>query len=366
MHRISIVIYNIIPPGGVERAAVNLANSLAGVFQVNIVSLYSGEGQPFYSLDERVTVTHLGVPFTPGLRHYAAQNFRSLKALRSRVTFTPDTVTLGMSVNNNVLLALLKAVGTPGRFVACEHMSYEDAPRIARLLRRVAYPRLDDVVVLTEADRRTFQQRLGITPHVIPNQLPFLPAQPAPLTAKRLIAVGRYTPQKGLDRLIPALAPVLREFPDWTLDLYGQGEQEAELRHLILREGVNNVRLCPPTRAIERAYFGASVFLMPSRFEPFGMVIIEAQACGLPVVAFDVPHGPRAILSGGGGVLIPDGDARAFAQAVRTLILDRESRQRMGAEARRNVERFGPAAVRQQWLALLGPAQQVTCHPGVL
>ncbi|MFD1731401.1 hypothetical protein ACFSC4_10510 [Deinococcus malanensis] len=65
MNRISIVIYNITPPGGVERAAVNLANSLADTFEVNIVSLYSKQGQPFYPLDGRVTITHLGVPFTP-------------------------------------------------------------------------------------------------------------------------------------------------------------------------------------------------------------------------------------------------------------------------------------------------------------
>ncbi|WP_189007161.1 glycosyltransferase family 4 protein [Deinococcus malanensis] len=354
MNRISIVIYNITPPGGVERAAVNLANSLADTFEVNIVSLYSKQGQPFYPLDGRVTITHLGVPFTPGLRHYARQNARSLKALRSRLTFTSDTTTLGMSVNPNVLLALLKAVGTPGRFIGCEHLNYKDAPRIAQVLRRFAYSQLDDVVVLTEAEQQIFQRRLGLTPFVIPNQVPFLPAEPALLTAKRLIAVGRYVPLKGFDRLIEALAPVLREFPDWTLDLYGKGEQEADLRHLVLREGLDNVQLCPPIREIEQAYLTSSVFLMPSHYESFGMVIIEAQACGLPVVAYNVPHGPRTILSGGGGVLVPDGDAHRFAQAVRTLMLDRELRERMGTEARQNALRFDPAVIRQQWLDLLG------------
>ncbi|WP_104992109.1 glycosyltransferase family 4 protein [Deinococcus sp. NW-56] len=354
MRPLNIVIYNITPPGGVERAAVNLANSLADHYQVYIVSLYSGEGQPFYPLDKRVTITHLGVPFTPGLRHYVAQNARTLRALRSRLTFTPDTITLGMSVNPNVLLALLKAAGTSGRFIACEHMNYEDAPRLAQMLRRVAYPRLDDVVVLTEADRDTFQRQLGVTPHVIPNQLPFFPDAPASLSAKRLIGVGRYVPMKGFDRLIEALAPVLREFPDWTLDLYGKGEQEADLRHLILREGLSNVRLCPATREIERAYLGSSVMLVPSRHESFGMVLLEAQACGVPVVAFDVPHGPRAILSGGGGVLVPDGDGAAFAEAVRSLIVNQERRRELGAQARQNAMRYAPEPVRQQWLDLLG------------
>ena len=353
MRPLNIVLNDIAPAGGVERAAVNLANSLAGAFAVNLVSLYGTGGQPFYPLDERVTITHLGVPFTPGLRHYAAQNARSFRALRSRLTFTPETVTLGMNVNCNVLLAGLKMAGTPGRFIGCEHMNYEDAVRVARVLRRATYPRLDDVVVLTEADRDTFLRRLGMKTHVIPNQLPFLPAEPAALDTKRLIAVGRYAPQKGLDRLITALAPLLRESPDWTLDLYGKGEQEAELRHLIMREGLSNVRLNSPTPDIQNEYLASSLFLMPSRYEPFGMVIVEAQACGLPVVAYDVPHGPRAILGGGGGVLIPDGDAAAFARTVGDLMLDTDRRRSMGAEARRNAQRYAPDAIRAQWLNLL-------------
>ncbi|MDO4264403.1 MAG: hypothetical protein Q4C67_09410, partial [Deinococcus sp.] len=131
MRQLNIVIYNITPAGGVERVAVNLANALADTFRVSIVSLYSSGGQPFYPLDERVELTHLGVPFTPGLKHYVQQNAQGLRALRRQVTFAPDTITLGMSVNMNLLLALTKKSGAAGRFIGCEHMNYDDAGRVA-------------------------------------------------------------------------------------------------------------------------------------------------------------------------------------------------------------------------------------------
>lgn len=353
MRPLNIVIYDVTPAGGVERVAVNLANALADTHHVNIVSLYSTGGQPFYSLDDRVTITHLGVPFTPGLRHYASQSIHTLKALREKVTFTPRAVTLGMSVNPNILLALLKKAGTPGRFIGCEHMNYDDAVGLARRLRQLTYPLLDDVVVLTPAEQQVFRQRLGMNVRVIPNQVSFRPAQPAPLTSKRLVSVGRYTHQKGYDRLIPALAPVMRDFPEWTLDIHGKGEQDTELRHLILREGVTNIRLHPPTTQVQEELMGASIYLLPSRFEALPMVVLEAQACGLPVVAYDSSNGPRALVNSGNGVLVPDGDGAAFAQAVRDLMLDAERRRVLGAEARRNAERYAPDAIRAQWLNLL-------------
>ncbi|WP_261664946.1 glycosyltransferase family 4 protein [Deinococcus sp. Marseille-Q6407] len=355
MQPLNIVIYNITPPGGVERVAINLANMLVDTFQVNIVSLFSSAGQPFYPLDKRVQVTHLGVPFVPGLRHYLRQNTQALRALRQQVHFSPDTITLGMSVNMNLLLALLKRSGASGRFIGCEHMNYDDAGRVAQGLRRLTYPLLDEVVVLTEAEQRVFHERLGLKVQVIPNQLPLLPAQPATLAEKRLLAVGRYSDPKGFDRLLPAIIPLMRDFPDWRLDLFGKGEQEEDLKQQITQSGLSNIGLHSPTADVEREYLSSSVYLLPSRFEALPMVVLEAQACGLPVVAYDSSNGPRALVNSENGFLIPDGDGPAFAEAVRQLITDPELRRTKGAAARRDAMQFAPEVIRQKWLDLLRP-----------
>ncbi|MFC6804076.1 hypothetical protein ACFQDE_21980 [Deinococcus caeni] len=157
---LNIVIYNITPAGGVERVAVNLANTLADAFEVHIVSLYSKTGSPFYPLDERVRLIHLGVEFSPGLKNYVLQNIETFKALKSQVSFDAQTITVGMSVNVNAVLALLKKSGVQGRFIGCEHMNYDEAVGLAQMTRRLTYPLLDDVVVLTAAEQKVFKDRL--------------------------------------------------------------------------------------------------------------------------------------------------------------------------------------------------------------
>lgn len=351
---LNIVINSITPAGGVERAAVNLANMMADTFEVCVVSLYSEDGLPFYPLDERVEVKHLGVKFTPGLKNYVPQNIAVLKELRRQIRFTPQAITLGVNVNINSVLALLKRFGAQGRFIGCEHMNYDEAVKLAQLTRRLTYPLLDDVVVLTTAEQKVFRNLLGLYVKVIPNALSFMPATPASLAPQRLIAIGRYTYQKGFDRLIPAIGDLMRRHNDWTLDFFGKGEQEAELRHLILREGLDNVRLHQPTSEIEEEYLSSSIFLLPSRFESFGMVVLEAQACGLPVVAYDSSNGPRSLVTSTNGVLVEDDNGMAFAAAVELLMTDEAYRRQLGHNARLNAQAYMPDKVRQKWLDLFG------------
>lgn len=351
---LNIVIYNITPAGGVERVAVNLANTLADAFEVHIVSLYSKTGSPFYPLDERVKLIHLGVEFSPGLKNYVPQNIETFKALKSQVSFDAQTITVGMSVNVNAVLALLKKSGVQGRFIGCEHMNYDEAVGLAQMTRRLTYPLLDDVVVLTAAEQKVFKDRLNIDAKVIPNALPIMTAIPASLESRRLIAVGRYTNQKGFDRLIPAIGDVMRRHEDWSLDIFGKGEQEADLRHLILREGVNNIRLQPPTSSIEQEYLASSIYLLPSRFEALPMVVLEAQSCGLPVVAYDSSNGPRALISSENGVLVEDGNGPAFAAAIERLMTDTAYRRQLGHNARLSAQAYAPERIRQEWLKLFG------------
>ena len=354
MGRLNIVINSIVPPGGVERAAINLANAMADNFKVSIVSLYSESGVPFYPLDERVRVIHLGVKFTPGLKNYIPQNIAVFRELRRKISFSPQVTTVGVNVNINAVLALLKKSGTQGRFIGCEHMNFDEAVKLARLTRRLTYRFLDDLVVLTTAEQKVFKKLLHIDAKVIPNSLSFNPEIPAKLDSRRLIAVGRYTEQKGFDRLIPVIADLMRRHEDWTLDIFGQGEQESELRHIILREGLKNVRLNAPTHEIEQQYLHSSIFLMPSRWESFGMVILEAQICGLPVVAYDSSNGPRSLVSSENGVLVEDGNGPAFAAAIERLMTDTAYRRQLGHNARLSAQAYAPERIRQEWLKLFG------------
>ena len=157
---------------------------------------------------------------------------------------------------------------------------------------------LDRFVVLTEKDRESWVELNHVD--VIPDPLSFVPSVTSLLTQKRVVVVARYSFEKGIDLLLRAWAIVERQFPDWRLDVYGDGET-APYKDLICELGISESRcgLNGRTNDVEKEYCNSSLFVLSSRFEGFGMVILEAMVCGLPVVSFDCHWGPRSIIING-------------------------------------------------------------------
>lgn len=174
---------------------------------------------------------------------------------------------------------------------------------------------------------------------------------PRPLRPPTVVAAGRLSNQKGFDLLVDAFRPVAADHPRWRLDIHGRGPDEAALRARVHRHGIDRrVRLRGATADLDRAFDGASMFVLSSRFEGFGMVLVEAMARGLPVVSFDCPYGPAEIIrSPDEGVLVPPGDVAALAGAVSRLATDPARRRRLGAAARARAADFAPDGVARAW-----------------
>ena len=212
--------------------------------------------------------------------------------------------------------------------------------------------KLDQFVVLTEEDRLAWPELKNIC--VIPDPLPFTPQRVSPLTDKRVIAVGRYVYQKGFDLLLKAWAQVEKEFPDWELSIFGEGDRTPYVK---LMEGLGihpeNCHLETRSSDIENEYCHSSLFVFSSRFEGFGMVLVEAMACGLPVVSFDCPCGPKDIVEDGeDGLLIEAGKVSALANGLQTLMSSPEKRTSMSEAAQKNAQRFIIGYVAQLWKQL--------------
>ena len=206
-------------------------------------------------------------------------------------------------------------------------------------------------IVLSHEDAREWTELDNV--EVIYNPLPFFPAQVSDGNRKQVIAAGRYVPQKGFDRLIPAWQLVARKHPDWVLRIYGDG-MRAELQQLIDSLGITSSCILEPTVPnIVEKYCESSVFVLSSRFEGFGMVIIEAMACGVPPVSFTCPCGPRDIIDDGkDGLLVEDGNIEELAEKICYLIENEETRKEMGRQARVDVQRFKIENIAEQWKQL--------------
>ena len=212
--------------------------------------------------------------------------------------------------------------------------------------------KLDRFVVLTDKDRESWVELNNVV--TIPNPSPFMPSTVSTLTEKRVIAVARYSHEKGIDLLLQAWAQVEKRTEEWRLEVFGDGDTTA-FNALIDKLGIDRSRclLNGRTSDIEQEYLKSSIAVCSSRFEGFGMVIIEAMACGLPVVSFDCPWGPRSIIKDGeDGFLVENGNVEKLANALVSLIQDNNKRNNIAKNAVQSVKRFQMDKIANQWKQL--------------
>lgn len=212
--------------------------------------------------------------------------------------------------------------------------------------------KLDRFVVLTEYDRQAWQEIPRVD--VIANPLPFYPDIINTVRRKRIISVGRYFDEKGYDLLLKAWAIVEKGCDDWELDIYGDGNKSYyEKLAVSLNLDKKRCRLNDSISDVQKEYLDSSIFVCTSRFEGFGMGIIEAMACGLPVVAFDCLWGPRSIITDGeDGLLVENGNIEKMAETILSLVNHPERISEMGMNARKNVQRFNIDTIAKKWKRL--------------
>ncbi len=212
----------------------------------------------------------------------------------------------------------------------------------------------DRFVVLTDEDKTYWGSLPNI--EVIPNAALPMGESFSDVSPKRVIAVGRLDYQKGFDRLIRAWEMVQRQgaFTDWHLDIFGQGEWKEMLQRMIEERGLQaTMHINPPTKNIASEYARSSLLVMSSNYEGFPMVMIEAMACGLPVVSFDYKCGPKDIIKDGeNGLLVTNDDIQELANAMMRVMEDEELRKRLSQNARGVVATYSEQAVMGQWIKL--------------
>lgn len=353
--------------GGMERVLSCKANYLASLgHEIHIVTT-DQMGRPcFFPLDERIRTYDLGVNYEinngGSLWHklstyYARQrrHRRELTALLMRIR--PD-VTVSMFGNDE---GIIPSIQDGSRKVLEYHFSKLKRLQYGRrgLWRLIdhwrtkaderAVRRYDRFVVLTEEDRQLWGDLPNI--RVIANPLPFDTEQTSTLTARRVIAAGRYDYQKNFEALIDIWAQVSPQFPDWHLDIYGDGPLRGALEERVERLGLSGtLSLQKPTRDMPAEYLRSALYAMTSHYEGLPMVLLEAQTMGLPIVSYACQCGPRDIVADGEtGYLVDLYDEQAFVARLMSLMASEGERQRMGANAREASQRYRLERIMPQW-----------------
>lgn len=214
--------------------------------------------------------------------------------------------------------------------------------------------KFDKFVVLTEEDKTYWKGFDNI--EVIPNPCSFeTNSCRADLKKKQVLAVGRYTYQKGFDLLIDIWEIVNKKKPDWTLKIIGNGVLHQELTEKIKEKRLEEVIVLKPAESeqIAKEYLSSSIYALSSRYEGFPMVLLEAAVCGLPIVAFECKCGPKDIIENGtNGFLIQEGDINAFANAIMELINNEDTRRKMGDNIYLTSNSFGVGSIMKKWQRL--------------
>ncbi|MEU6062613.1 glycosyltransferase [Streptomyces sp. NPDC047097] len=378
--RISFLLHNAYGIGGTIRTTFNLAQALAERHEVEIVSVFRHRDQPTLGAPAGVVMKHLvdlrkkspeydgdhpdyqrpAKVFPRGDGRWKQYSRLTDARIAAHLKGLDADVVVGTRPGLNVHIARQAPAG-PVR-VGQEHLTLDSHGY--RLRREIGhrYGLLDAVTTVTEADARSYRTRLKLPAAVriesVPNSVPEPQVGPADPAAKYVVAAGRLTRVKRYDLLVEAFAKVVAARPDWRLRIYGSGDatgnEKDALRGLVEERGLGeHVALMGTANPLDAELVKGSIAVSTSRLESFGMTLVEAMRCGLPVVSTDCPHGPREIIEDGvDGRLVPVGDADAVAEALLGYIEDDELRRRAGAAALANARRFDPVAIAERHEAL--------------
>lgn len=363
-------VYN---PGGMERVLLNKVRFLVNEMKWEVVIVTTDqEGKPpFYPFPEQVRMVDLNI-------NYARDNdkgvFRKITGYLQRKKLHRQRLTqLLISEKPDVVVSLYPSessfipdipdgskkvleihyckffrlqYGRHGLLGLIDRLRTRQDEHIAR--------KFDRFVVLTHEDRGYWGTMPNI--EVIPNAAMFMGTRQADMSSKRILAVGRLDYQKGFDRLLEAWHIVQQhpEFSDWRLDIFGQGEWHDRLEQTIRRYGLEQqTAISPPTSDIGSEYARSSMLVMSSNYEGFPMVMIEAMAGGLPVVAFDFLCGPKDIIRHEqNGLIVPNGNIPALAKAMMQLMASEPLRQKLSVNARKITQTYSEEQVMKQWVGL--------------
>jgi len=376
MIRITYITDTLAVWGGIERVLADKMNTQAGQYgwEAFLLTINQGEHPLTYNLDTNIKHVDLDIQMHQQYKYHGIRKLLKKhefgKILKERLRQTlveikPDVI---VCVKLDFVPVLVDLKGDIPLIVESHTLCHSEKMDEVGMLRRLyigslkrSIRKADAVVALTEGDAKdwkAYNDNVHVIQNIVTlNESGFYTS----FKQKSVIYVGRFSKQKDIDSLLRIWAIIHQQYPDWQLDIYGEGELKDNYLSIIQKMNAN-INVFQPTANIMEVYREHSILLLTSLYEPFGLVLPEAMSCGLPVVAFDCPYGPADIITDGvDGYLIEDRDVELFAQRVGQLISDYDLRVQMGKAGIASSKRYQASCIIPQWIKLF---EQLTSSRG--
>ena len=361
--------------GGIERVTIVKANALANIEgnEIWIVCLLDNQMQVF-PIDEKIHIVSLDINYHDhdwemnrfqqifNIWEKKKEHKRKMKEVLDMIN--PDIVVSTDGLEKNILSSLSKI--SSSHFIreihlTSNHKLLEATSLYTKFLCTVGYyfdyyfyiRRYDKIVVLTNEDKERYWKN-NEKVIVIPNPITISHAQRSTLINKTVIAVGRLERQKNFSSLLRSWAIVNQQHPDWTLEIWGKGTERNRLEHLIEELNLQGAaKLMGATNDVIGKMAQSSVFVLSSLYEGFPLVIVEAMSCGLPIVSYECPCGPKDIIKEGcDGFLVQLGDETMLAKKLCHLIENERERKEMGRVALEMSKKYAMDVIKDKWMRL--------------
>ena len=362
--------------GGIEKSIVALANLLCRKYKVEIVCTYKLYDKPVFELDKKVKVVYLMEGFKPNRVEFKRalrekkiitafkEGIKSVKILKLRrktmINYIKNSDADVIISTRDIFNTWLGDYAKNGVLkVGWEHNHYHDDYRYARNVIRSAYY-LDYFVLVSEPLREFYAEHLSNSNCkcvCIPNIIDKIPKQVSSLEEKRIVSVGRLSPEKGYMDLLKVFSVIANKYNTWHLDIIGDGVEKERLEKFISNHNLESrvtLHGFQNKDYIDKILHESSIYVMTSFTESFGIVLLEAMSHGLPCIAFDSAEGARDLINSGmNGYLIKNRSYAAMIKKIEDLMNDIEVRKKIGMAGRKSIKIYTSEIVGEQWYNLI-------------
>lgn len=361
--RIIILSSNMTETGGIQRLTASLANSFSKCENVDVHIINSGikNGKERFELDNRITNIYMGIEpknllgltiFEKLIDNF--NTFIKIKRFFKKYEFDDgENIVIALGHSQSCLLPFIIPNKKNIKKIGSQHnpISYN---LIYSIIRKISLKKLDKYILLNETMQEDFLKHYNFGNTCIIENPNRINGKKSDLNNKIVIAVGRLTEQKNFEALINIWSDIKEKNLNWTLRIIGDGPLKEELLSQIKKLNLEDViELKSFNNNIENEYYKADILAMTSIYEGFGLVLVEAQSCGIPTIAFDCPTGPRNIINDGkDGYLIENRNTEQFIKKLDDLMNNNEMRWKMGDNAFENSKRFDVETITEKWIKL--------------